>query len=176
LANYLFARRHGGRLLLRLDDTDCERSKPEYANAIVQDLQWLGIGWDEFLRHSDRLDRYGEAAETLKRAGLPFAAVIDRLPPGATEAFWNAVRGNLDLLGEARGWWDVVAGTIVPPVIEGENQFLRTALDLFPSEPSDERVNQLDQLDRRVEAGDRPKGQGAAPSAALGADRGGAGA
>lgn len=71
---------------------------------------------------------------------LPFATVADRLPPGATEAFWNAVRGNLDLLGEARGWWDVVAGTIVPPVIEGEHQFLRTALDLLPTEPWDEHV------------------------------------
>ena len=361
LANYLFARRHDGRFLLRLDDTDRERSKPEYADAIVQDLRWLGIGWDAFLRQSGR-DRYAEAAEALKRAGrlypcfeseeelrakrearlrrgqapvydramlkltpqqreaaeaggkrpywrfllsgctvgwqdlvlgqrgvklaavadpvlirangtplhaftsavddldteishvirgedhvtntgvqidlmsalgadpehmrfahlpllidadggklskrfdglslrslrhdgiepqaiacylarlgtsddpellpldelaqrfdlsrfspsparfdmrqllglnrrllrtLSFAAVADRLPPGATEAFWNAVRGHLDLLGEARGWWDVVAGTIVPPVIEGENQFLRTALDLLPPEPWD---------------------------------------
>ena len=67
--------------------------------------------------------------------GLPFAAVADRLPQGATEAFWLAVRGNLDLLTEARGWWDVVAGTIVPPLIEGEGDFLRTALELLPQEP-----------------------------------------
>jgi glutamyl-tRNA synthetase len=61
-------------------------------------------------------------------------------PAGATEAFWSAVRGDLDLLSEARGWCDVVAGTIVPSVIEGENQFLRTALDLLPPEPWDDRV------------------------------------
>jgi glutamyl-tRNA synthetase len=67
--------------------------------------------------------------------GLPFAAVADRLPRGATEAFWLAVRGNLDLLNEARGWWDVVAGTIVPPLIEGERDFLRAALALLPPEP-----------------------------------------
>ena len=72
--------------------------------------------------------------------GLDFAAVADRLPPGATEAFWLAVRGNLDLLTEARGWWDVVAGTIVPPVIEGEGDFLRLALDLLPEEPWDAQV------------------------------------
>jgi glutamyl-tRNA synthetase len=66
---------------------------------------------------------------------LPFAAVTDRLPSGATEAFWLAVRGNLDRLTEARGWWDVVAGTIVPPVIEGEREFLHTALDWLPQEP-----------------------------------------
>jgi glutamyl-tRNA synthetase len=66
---------------------------------------------------------------------LPFAAVADRLPSGATEAFWLAVRGDLDRLTEARGWWDVVAGTIVPPVIEGEREFLHTALDALPQEP-----------------------------------------
>jgi glutamyl-tRNA synthetase len=67
--------------------------------------------------------------------GLDFAAVAPRLPAGATEAFWLAVRGNLDLLVEARGYWDVVAGTIVPPVIEGEGDFLRAALDMLPPEP-----------------------------------------
>jgi glutamyl-tRNA synthetase len=71
---------------------------------------------------------------------MPFDAVSARLPTGATEAFWNAVRGNLDLLGEARGYWDVVAGTIVPPVIEGEADFLRQAAELLPSEPWDDAV------------------------------------
>src|SRR6202035_2312812 len=65
----------------------------------------------------------------------PFAAVSDRLPSGATEAFWLAVRGNLERLTEARGWWDVVAGTIVAPVIEGEREFLQLALDRLPPEP-----------------------------------------
>jgi glutamyl-tRNA synthetase len=66
---------------------------------------------------------------------LPFAAVADRLPPGATESFWLAVRGNLDLLSEARGWWDVVAANIVPPVIDGEGEFLRMAQETLPPEP-----------------------------------------
>ena len=360
VANYLFARRQGGRFLLRLDDTDRERGRPEYAEAIGNDLRWLGLDWDETFRQSDRLDRYAEAAKRLKQSGrlypcfesaeelrakrdqqlkrrlapvydramlkltpeqraaaeangkrpywrfrlsdgaagwndlvlgprqvklsavsdpvviradgtplytftsvvddidtaishiirgedhvtntgvqidlfaalcadpariafahlplltdsdggklskrldslslrslrqdgveasaitaylarlgtsddptpvplatliegfdfsrysrsaarfditqllalnrkvlhlLPFAAVADRLPRGATEAFWLAVRGNLDLLNEARGWWDVVAGTIVPPLIEGEQAFLRAALELLPQEP-----------------------------------------
>ena len=64
-----------------------------------------------------------------------FADVAARLPDGATEAFWLAVRGNLDLLNEARGWWDVVAGDIVPPVIENEGEFLRQASALLPAEP-----------------------------------------
>lgn len=70
--------------------------------------------------------------------GLPFPAVRDRLPEGATEAFWHAVRGNLDLLSEARGWWEVVAGRIVPPPLLEEAQFLRAALDTLPPEPWDE--------------------------------------
>ncbi|MGH7044732.1 MAG: glutamate--tRNA ligase [Acetobacteraceae bacterium] len=365
LANFLFARRHGGRFLLRLDDTDAARGKPEYAAAITQDLGWLGLGWDASFHQSARLDRYAAAAERLKQAGRlypcfeseeelrakretrirrrqppvydramlklteaqrvaaeangkrpywrfllsgdtiawddlvlghravklpavsdpvliradgtplytftsvvddiateithvirgedhvtntglqrdifaalgvepgtigfahlplltdtdggklskrldsltlrslradgmeaqaitaylarlgtsadpeplglaaltesfdfalfshsaarfdarqmlalnrrvlhaePFAAVAGRLPAGATEAFWLAVRGNLDLLTEARGWWDVVAGTIVPPVIEGERDYLRTARTLLPLEPWTEDV------------------------------------
>jgi glutamyl-tRNA synthetase len=66
---------------------------------------------------------------------LSFAEVLPRLPPGATEAFWLAVRDNLDLLSEARGWWDVVSGSIVPPVIEGEGAFLQQALSALPPEP-----------------------------------------
>lgn len=72
--------------------------------------------------------------------GLPFSAVANRLPGGATEAFWLAVRGSLDLLKEARGWWDVVAGTIVPPVIDGAHELLLTAGPLLPPEPWDDAV------------------------------------
>jgi glutamyl-tRNA synthetase len=71
---------------------------------------------------------------------LPFSEVMPRLPLGATEAFWLAVRDNLDLLSEARGWWDVVSGDIVPPVIEGEGAFLHQALEMLPPEPWDSEV------------------------------------
>lgn len=365
LANFLFARRHGGRFLLRFDDTDTARGRPEFGEAIAQDLRWLGLDWDGSFHQSARLDRYAAAAERLKAAGrlypcfeseeelnakreqrirrgqppvydramlrltpeqraaaeaggkrpywrfllsnatidwndlvlgrrsvklpavsdpvliradgtplytftsvvddietgithvirgedhvtntgiqrdvfaalgadpgalgfahlplltdtdggklskrqgslslrslradgieaqaiaaylarlgtsadpeplglaalaesfdlgafshsaarfdarqllalnrrvlhaAPFAAVAERLPAGATEAFWLAVRGNLDLLNEARGWWEVVAGDIVPPVIEGERDYLHTARDLLPAEPWDTDV------------------------------------
>ncbi len=69
LVNWLFARHGAGVFLLRLDDTDLERSRPEYADAIEQDLRWLGLDWDEFARQSDRLDRYDAAVERLKAAG-----------------------------------------------------------------------------------------------------------
>jgi glutamyl-tRNA synthetase len=71
---------------------------------------------------------------------LDFAEVADRLPGGATEAFWLAVRGSLDFLKEARGWWDVVAGTIVPPVIEGARELLLAARSLLPPEPWDKAM------------------------------------
>ncbi|WBX82637.1 glutamate--tRNA ligase [Sphingosinicella microcystinivorans] len=60
LHNWLFARKHGGRFLLRLDDTDTERSRAEYADAIRADLAWLGLVPDAEYRQSDRLARYDE--------------------------------------------------------------------------------------------------------------------
>jgi glutamyl-tRNA synthetase len=69
LINWLFARSHGGSFLLRLDDTDLERSTAEFAAGIERDLSWLGLDWDRFARQSDRLDRYHLAMEALKRSG-----------------------------------------------------------------------------------------------------------
>jgi len=62
LFNWLVALKSGGRYLLRLDDTDRERSKPEYEHAIIEDLAWLGVTPHAILRQSDRLDHYAAAA------------------------------------------------------------------------------------------------------------------
>ena len=70
LVNWLFARKSGGKFLLRLDDTDRERSRADFAEAIEADLEWLGLDWDEYQRQSSRLDRYAAAAARLKAAGL----------------------------------------------------------------------------------------------------------
>jgi glutamyl-tRNA synthetase len=69
LMNYLIARKSGGQFILRLDDTDQERSKQEYADGIMRDLEWLGLHWDRIEKQSLRLDRYREAAEDLKAKG-----------------------------------------------------------------------------------------------------------
>lgn len=69
LFNHLIARKSGGTFILRLDDTDPERSRPEYADAIREDLEWLGLTWDREERQSARLERYGAAAERLREAG-----------------------------------------------------------------------------------------------------------
>ena len=70
LINWLFSKSQGGSFMLRLDDTDTERSKEEYAQAIKRDLLWLGLEWDELNKQSLRTIRYQKAFETLKmRAG-----------------------------------------------------------------------------------------------------------
>ena len=73
LANWLHARSTNGRFILRLDDTDQERSTPEYAISIEADLKWLGLEWDQLERQSARMDRYREILEALKTAGRVYA-------------------------------------------------------------------------------------------------------
>jgi glutamyl-tRNA synthetase len=72
--NYLFARKAGGRLIFRLDDTDRERSTGEFAHGIEEDLHWLGIAWEKKVRQSDRFDRYAEAVAKLKASGRLYPA------------------------------------------------------------------------------------------------------
>ncbi len=69
LMNYLIARKTGGTFILRLDDTDQERSKQEYVDGIKHDLEWLGLTWDRVERQSERLGRYSEVAEELRASG-----------------------------------------------------------------------------------------------------------
>jgi glutamyl-tRNA synthetase len=74
LFNWLFARHEGGVLLLRIEDTDVERNRPELVDGILAGLKWLGIEWDEGpLFQSQRLDLYRAAAERLLASGAAFA-------------------------------------------------------------------------------------------------------
>jgi len=73
LFNYLFARHHGGRFVLRIEDTDAERSTPESIQAILDALAWLHLDWDEGPIHqSARLDLYRARAETLLATGRAY--------------------------------------------------------------------------------------------------------
>ena len=74
LMNYLIARKAGGTFILRIDDTDPERSKEEYVDAIKEDLEWLGLTWDRVERQSERLDMYAEAADKLREIGRFYEA------------------------------------------------------------------------------------------------------
>jgi len=73
LFNYLFARYHGGDFVLRIEDTDRERSSPEFERAQVEDLEWLELSFDEGpYRQSERGEIYTEAARRLTEAGLTY--------------------------------------------------------------------------------------------------------
>jgi glutamyl-tRNA synthetase len=74
LHNWLWARKQGGRFILRLDDTDRERSSEAHAAAIREDLAWLGLYADEAHRQSDRFGRYEAALERLREAGRVYPA------------------------------------------------------------------------------------------------------
>ena len=68
--NWLFARRHGGQFLLRIEDTDRERSKPEYTANILEGLQWLGLRWDgEPVVQSERIEAHRAAIQALLESG-----------------------------------------------------------------------------------------------------------
>ncbi len=92
LFNWLYARRHGGTFILRIEDTDRERSTAESEAAMIEDLRWLGLEWDEGpgvggpfgpYRQSERLDLYQSHARTLVARGLAYPCFC---PPGQLEA------------------------------------------------------------------------------------------
>jgi len=73
LHNFLFARKHGGTFILRIDDTDNERSTAEFDQAIRDDLDWMGLKSDRIVRQSERFDLYERKFERLKSAGRVYA-------------------------------------------------------------------------------------------------------
>jgi nondiscriminating glutamyl-tRNA synthetase len=79
--NWLFARRHSGKFVLRIEDTDVERNRPEYESSLFGDLRWLGLDWDEGpgaggpfspYRQSERLGVYRDHADRLIAAGKAY--------------------------------------------------------------------------------------------------------
>ena len=73
LVNFLYAKAHDGHFMLRIDDTDTERSRAEYEAAIRADLTWMGMDWDSEDRQSDRLAHYDEALAHLIETGRAYA-------------------------------------------------------------------------------------------------------
>ena len=107
LFNWLYARRHGGTFILRIEDTDVERSQAEMVTGILDGLRWLGIDWDEGPEvegphapyyQSQRLDRYRAAAKQLLDSGQAFedgGAIRFKVPPGKT-TFVDSVHGPIE--------------------------------------------------------------------------------
>lgn len=85
LFNYLFAKKEGGKFILRVEDTDPERSRPEYLEALVEDLAWMGVRWDEGpgvggpyepYRQSGRLEIYRKAVQELVQKGKAYECYV----------------------------------------------------------------------------------------------------
>ena len=138
LLNCLFARRHDGEFLLRIDDTDAARSTREFEDAILRDLAWLGLAPDAMARQSARLDSYRTAFERLKASGHVYPAYeteaelerkrallkARRLPPiydraaldPATRARWEAEgrrpHWRFKLSRTKIGWTDLIRGPV----------------------------------------------------------------
>ncbi len=73
-----FARARGGRFVLRIEDTDIARCRPEFTDGIYEDLAWLGIGWDDVMIQSQRLESYDAALGRLKALGLAYLCFCSR--------------------------------------------------------------------------------------------------
>lgn len=124
--------------------------EPQPLNALV-----AGFEFSRFSSSSPRFD-IRQLLRLNRRLlhDMDFDQVRSRLPSGATDSFWLAIRGNLDLLSDAKPLWDVVSGVVVPPPMVADAPYLQTALDALPSEPWDEEVwgnwtNALKQLTGR---------------------------
>lgn len=101
LFNWIYARRYGGKFLLRVEDTDKVRSEQKYLEEIITDLKWLGIGWDEEpIRQSERFDVYRESARRLVESGKAYRegeAYIFRIEKGRTVKFDDMIHGEVSV-------------------------------------------------------------------------------
>jgi glutamyl-tRNA synthetase len=103
LFNWLYARHEGGKFLLRIEDTDKERSSDAHTQVVLEGLKWLGLDWDEALVFQGaRVQRHREVADRLLAEGKAYqdeGAIRFRLPPG--EIAWDdAVHGRISFQGE----------------------------------------------------------------------------
>jgi glutamyl/glutaminyl-tRNA synthetase len=104
---YLFARHNKGKFVLRIEDTDRERSKKEYEESIIESMHWLGLGYDVMYRQSDNIARYEELLHTLVDKNLAYISkeepkeeggrteVIRFRNPKKAVTFDDAVRGAI---------------------------------------------------------------------------------
>jgi len=113
LFNWLYARSTGGTYILRVEDTDQERNRPELTQQLLQELEWLGLDWDEGpIFQSEKLERHREVVQTFLKDGHAYLcdnenrevegtvlaeglAVRFRMPKGKTISFTDLVRGEV---------------------------------------------------------------------------------
>jgi glutamyl-tRNA synthetase len=104
LFNWLFARRHGGEILLRIENTDVSREVAESVEQIQRSLRWLGLDWDGDIRFQlDAMERCGEVAQRLVSEGKAYVdegAIRFRMPDEGTTAWDDVVRGRVEVQNE----------------------------------------------------------------------------
>ncbi len=97
LFNWMYARSQGGKFVLRIEDTDRERSKAEYREEILRSMEWLGLNWDELYHQSERFEIYREHAQKLlaeDKAYKEGEAVILKMPIQQIKLF-DIIRGEI---------------------------------------------------------------------------------
>lgn len=100
LFNWLYARAQGGEFILRIEDTDCVRSKKEYLDEILDSLKWLGLNWDELHFQSQRFEVYRKYAQKLLDEGKAYlaedgtGAIIAKMPQ-KTVAIQDMIHGTI---------------------------------------------------------------------------------
>ncbi len=112
LFNWLWARRTGGTFVLRIEDTDRERSTAEYEQTIMDGMRWMGLDWDEGpdkggdygpYRQSERMDSYRKYTDILLASGHAYeqdGAVFFKVPEGKKLTFDDAVYGHIEVMSE----------------------------------------------------------------------------
>ena len=97
LFNWMYARAQGGQFILRIEDTDKVRSKPEYLDEILDSMKWLGLTWDEFYKQSDRFELYRQYAHKLLSEGKAYKdgeAIILKVPEKSIKIY-DLIRGEI---------------------------------------------------------------------------------
>lgn len=117
LFNYLFAKKHDGKFILRIEDTDNERSKKEYEDDIINGLKWVGLDWDEFYRQSERGEIYKKYLQKLLDDGSARldGAAIRFKNPNKTVVFNDLIRGEIEFKTDDTGDF-VIAKDINTPL------------------------------------------------------------
>jgi glutamyl-tRNA synthetase len=143
LFNWLFARRHGGRFLLRIEDTDRARSTPEATEAIYEGLRWLGLEWDgDAVSQFSRVSKHQEAAAAMLEAGTAYKCYatkeeIDAFReaekaagrPPLFQSPWREKNSQPDLPYVVRLKAPRVGSTVVDDAVQGQVTWSNDTLD-----------------------------------------------
>jgi glutamyl-tRNA synthetase len=133
LFNWLLARHAGGEMVLRIEDTDRERSTPENVAQIIDSLSWLELDWDEGpIMQSDRAERHGEALQALLEADLAYRSNATADDVKAFKQLYGAergFRGESEQSGAVRLRVPAEGATVVNDAIRGETRFEHMHMD-----------------------------------------------